>query len=76
MGVTVSTISWHLQRLLKAQLVTSGREGRMVRYRLTPFAAEILERITLSRGEEEHMVTGGQERITIKQANTVDAPGG
>ncbi len=76
MGVTVSTISWHLQRLLKAQLVTSGREGRMVRYRLTPFAAEILERITLSRGEEEHMVTGGRERITIKQANTVDAPGG
>lgn len=51
MKVTTSTASWHLQRLNDANLVSIGKEGRQVRYRLTPFAAETLKKAVQGSGK-------------------------
>jgi len=40
---TGSTVSWHMRRLCEARLITSAREGRNVRYRLTPVAAKAID---------------------------------
>ena len=40
---TGSTVSWHIRRLCEARLVTSAREGRNVRYTLTPVAAKAID---------------------------------
>jgi Uncharacterized protein conserved in archaea len=42
---TGSTVSWHMRRLCEARLITSAREGRNVRYRLTPVAAKVIDEL-------------------------------
>jgi predicted transcriptional regulator len=42
---TGSTVSWHMRRLCEAQLITSAREGRNVRYQLTPVAAKVIDEL-------------------------------
>lgn len=42
---TGSTVSWHMHRLCEARLITSVREGRNVRYRLTPVAAKVIDEL-------------------------------
>ena len=42
---TGSTVSWRMRRLCEAQLITSAREGRNVRYRLTPVAAKVIDEL-------------------------------
>ena len=39
---TCSTVSWHMRRLCAAGLATSAKEGRNVRYTLTPVAAKVI----------------------------------
>lgn len=39
---TCSTVSWHMRRLCEARLITSAREGRTVRYSLTPVAVKVI----------------------------------
>lgn len=43
--VTGSTVSWHMRRLCDAQVVTAEREGRSVRYRLSPAAVKAVEEL-------------------------------
>ncbi|MCK9591633.1 MAG: helix-turn-helix domain-containing protein [Methanoregula sp.] len=43
--ITGSTVSWHMRRLCEARLITSAREGRNVRYRLTPVAAKVIDEL-------------------------------
>jgi DNA-binding transcriptional ArsR family regulator len=46
LGLTPPGVSQHLQRLRDAGLATAVRDGREVRYRRTPLAAELLEAAT------------------------------
>lgn len=39
---TGSTVSWHMRRLCDARLATSARDGRSVRYALTPVAVKVI----------------------------------
>jgi len=39
---TGSTVSWHMHRLCAAGLATSAKEGRNVRYTLTPVAVKVI----------------------------------
>lgn len=39
---TCSTVSWHMRRLCEARLVTPVKDGRHIRYTLTPVAAKTI----------------------------------
>ncbi|MDD1701119.1 MAG: hypothetical protein LUQ04_10085 [Methanoregula sp.] len=43
--ITGSTVSWHTRRLCEARLIISAKEGRNVRYRLTPVAAKVIDEL-------------------------------
>jgi predicted transcriptional regulator len=42
---TGSTVSWHMRRLCEARLITSAKDGRNVRYQLTPVAVKVIEEL-------------------------------
>ncbi|MEN6610629.1 MAG: transcriptional regulator, partial [Methanoregulaceae archaeon] len=45
MNITGSTVSWHMRQLAEGRLVTSARQGKSVRYRLTPVAAKVMNEL-------------------------------
>jgi predicted transcriptional regulator len=47
---TGSTVSWYLRNLCDARLVSIAREGKSVRYRLTPAAESALDTLKCSGG--------------------------
>ncbi|MDD1719701.1 MAG: helix-turn-helix domain-containing protein [Methanoregulaceae archaeon] len=42
MEVTGPTVSWHVRKLCDARIITQDRDGKRVRYRLTPVAEKVL----------------------------------
>jgi predicted transcriptional regulator len=42
---TGSTVSWHMRRLCEARLTISAKEGRNVRYNLTPVVAKVIDEL-------------------------------
>ncbi|MDD3373467.1 MAG: helix-turn-helix domain-containing protein [Methanoculleus bourgensis] len=64
-GISAPSVFWHMRRLIADGIIEPHREGKMMRYCLTPEALGLLREETGHDGADDRTPRDGEEGVAV-----------